>query len=67
MSRYETDFAGVVTIRPRLSDAFVESFNAVASRRNNALGDGDEGSFDDLVTPPPPPLSLLSRGTRLGC
>jgi hypothetical protein len=69
MIRYETDFAGVVTIRPRLSDAFVASFNEVASRRNNTLGDGDKGSFDDLVPPPPllPSLSGDQAGLFMTC
>jgi hypothetical protein len=58
--RSGTDFAGEVTIRPQLSHAFVDSFNAVASRRNNAFGDGAKGSFDDLVPPSPSPPHLSS-------
>jgi hypothetical protein len=54
---YETDFEGELNIRPRLADEFVARFNDVASRRNNIYGDGDEGSFDHLVLPPPPALS----------
>jgi hypothetical protein len=50
---YETDFEGELNIRPRLADEFVARFNDVASRRNNVYGDGDEGSFDHLVLPPP--------------
>jgi hypothetical protein len=37
----------------------------VALRRNNIYGDGDEGSFDHLVLPPPPALFLLFRSFAL--
>jgi hypothetical protein len=56
---YGTDFEGELTIRPRLSDAFVARFNDMASRRNNVYGDGDEGSFDHAVLCPSPLSSLF--------